>query len=487
MRVPIVQRFHDVVQERGDDVGIICGDETRTFAAVDRASNRLARAYADRGVGTGDIVTIALPNSVEFVEALLAVWKLGAVPLPISWQLPGRERDQIIELADPRLVVGVTDLTTVHPWVAPGFAPEPDLDDGPLPIVVSPNLRAMTSGGSTGRPKLIVATEDACFDFERTAFPVSGDAVQLVAGPMYHTAPFSYGVLGFVTGQRIVVLPRFDAAAALTAIAEHRVTTAMVVPTMLLRMARAIEDGAAHDLGSVHALWHTGGPCPAWLKERWIELVGGDHLFELYGSTESIATCMISGTEWLAHKGSVGRPIIGEMKVCDPMGEPSAPGEIGEIYMRRGPDAASPYRYVGAATRSLPGGWESLGDLGYTDAEGYFFLSDRRTDLIVSGGANVFPAEVEGVIGEHPGVVTSAVVGLPDGDLGQRVHAVVHVSADGAVDVEDLRAFVAERLVRYKVPRSFRLTTEPLHNEAGKVRRSLVLETEIERVSGRVR
>lgn len=482
MKIPVLERLRATVAEHGDRVGLSCGDVSVTFGEVDTASNRLARAYAELGVGQGDLVTIALPNGIGFVESVLAVWKLGAIPQPVSWQLPEHERNEIVALAASKLVVGV-DSTPDTTSVPVDFRPDPSLPDDDVPFVLSPSIRAMTSGGSTGRPKLIVANDPAVFDFDRPGFPVMPNAVQLVAGPMYHMAPFSYGVFGFVSGQHIVVLPKFDAAAALAAISRHRVTTAMVVPTMLLRMARAIDDGAPHDVSSIASLWHTGGPCPAWVKERWIDLVGGDRIIEIYGSTESIATCAISGTEWLQHRGSVGRPIFGEVKVVRDDGTEADIDEIGEIVMRRGGDEPSPFHYVGASERTLADGWQSIGDLGHVDADGYFYLSDRRTDMIVAGGVNIFPAQVEAVIGEHPGVAASAVVGLPDDDLGQRVHAVVQATPGVALDLEELRAFVSERLARPKVPRSFALADEPLLNEAGKLRRSAIRDRETARLA----
>lgn len=482
MKIPVIERFRSSVAAFPNRTAVSCADHSITFADLDRSTNRLARAYADLGTGVGDLVTIALPNGVEFVQAVLATWKIGAVPQPVSWQLPDHERDQIVQLAASRLVVGVDAAPDGHRAVPAGFCPGASLDDSPLPTVISPHLRAMTSGGSTGRPKLIVATDTAEFDFDRPGFPVSPEDVQLVAGPMYHMAPFSYGVFGVLSGQHVVVLQRFQPVDALSAIARHGVTTAMVVPTMLLRMAREIEHGASFDFTSLKALWHTGGPCPAWVKERWIHLVGGDRILELYGSTEGIATCAISGTEWLTHRGSVGRPIFGELKVLDDAGDELPRGEVGEIYMRRGEGVASPYQYVGAGARTRPGGWESIGDLGRIDPDGYVYLSDRRSDLIVCGGANIYPAEVEAALGEHPSVAASAVVGLRDDELGQRVHAVVQVVDGTAFDEEAVRSFLGERLARYKVPRSFAVTSEPLLNEAGKVRRSAIRDAEAARI-----
>lgn len=192
-------------------------------------------------------------------------------------------------------------------------------------------------------------------------------------------------------------------------------------------------------------------------------------MFELYGGTEAQATTVIDGTQWLEHPGSVGRVATGEIVVLDDEGQPCPPGQVGEIYMRPGSGAPASYRYVGAEARRRDS-WESIGDLGWMDEDGFLYLADRRTDLILSGGANIYPAEVEGALLEHPAVGSCAVVGLPHDDLGQATHAVVHLVAQATI--EELQAHLEPRLVHYKLPRSWELVAEPVRDDAGKVRRS---------------
>jgi len=473
---PIGVRVGRLAEEAPDRPAITSGGRTITRGDLDRGTNRLARAYAALGVGQGDLVTVGLPNGIEFYEAAIAAWKLGATPQPISWRLPERERRQIVDLANPALVVGVEGSAGDRPSVAPGFRPDPALDDGPLPPRTPPSLKVMTSGGSTGRPKLVVVAEQGSFDSDRRPLGMQPHQVQLVCGPLYHNAPFT-STLGLLTGQQLVVLERFDAEEALRAIERHRVAYLQLVPTMMLRIWRVLErDPGAWDLSSLEAVWHMAAPCPEWLKQTWIDLVGPDKLFELYGGTEGQSATHITGTEWLAHRGSVGRPALGEIRIVGPDGDDVPTGTEGEVFMRRGEGVPASYRYLGAEARKLPGGWETIGDLGRLDEEGYLYLSDRRTDLILSGGANVYPAEVESVILEHPRVLSCVVVGLPDEDLGQRVHAVVQ--SGGPVDEEELRRFVGDRLVRFKVPRSFRFVDEALRDDAGKVRRSAIRDQE---------
>ena len=281
-------------------------------------------------------------------------------------------------------------------------------------------------------------------------------------------------------GHHLVVLTKFDADAALRAIGDHGVNWMNLVPTMMLRMLRAVQaDPGRYDLSSLRVVWHMAAPCPEWLKEAWIDLVGAEKLMELYGGTEGQASTIISGTEWLEHRGSVGKPLTGLMKVLDADGNLAPPGDVGEIYMRPFDGTAPTYRYIGAEPRELDG-WESLGDMGWMDADGYVYLSDRRTDLILAGGANIYPAEVEAAIDEHPRVLSSIVVGIPDDDLGQRVHAMVQPG--GELTVDELVAHLQERLVRYKIPRSFEFIDEPLRDDAGKARRTAMRDAAIERL-----
>lgn len=453
---------------------VTCDGTTLDRATLDAWANRLARVFAERGVGPGDLVTIALHNSPEFLAAALATWKLGAVPQPVSSKLPLRERQAIVDLADSRLIVGVEPGQHGDRACIPaGFVPADEIDASPLPDAIAPAWKAPTSGGSTGRPKLIVAGQPGTYeDLAARLFGIRPGRTQLVPGPLYHNSPFIFATLGLLSGQHIVLMPRFDAAEALATIEREHVDLVNVVPTMMSRMLRVIEDtGRTYDLGSLHRLWHMAAPCPDWLKRAWIDLLGPDRIFELYGGTEAQAFTVIDGTQWLEHPGSVGRPVTGEMVVLDEEGDPMPAGEIGEIYMRT-KGGSTTYRYIGADTQRR-GTWESIGDMGWMDDEGFVYLADRRKDLILTGGANVYPAEVEGALLEHPAVESCAVIGLPDDDLGQVVHAVVHlVDGDTTTTEADLRAHMAERLVRYKQPRSWELTSEPVRDDAGKVRRS---------------
>ena len=463
-------------------IAIRCEGETRTRAELDRRANRLARAYAELGVTEGSLVTIGLPNSAAFFEACLAVWRLGATPNPVSNRLPAAERIAIIETANPALVVGVDEAEAGgRASVAEGWLSPEELSDDPLPDVVSKCVRAMTSGGSTGRPKVIVDTVSAEVDPESAVNGMTPGGCTLVPGPLYHAGPFMTAWSSLTVGAAIVVMRRFDAERALALIEEHHADWVLFVPTMMQRIWRLPEAvRTQYDISSLGRVMCTGAPSPAWLKRAWIDWLGGDRIYEAYGGTERIAGTMISGTDWLAHPGSVGKPTLGrKVRIVGETGSECEPGEVGEVYMMPPGGQGSTYRYLGADARSTGDGWETLGDLGYLDEDGFLYLVDRKTDMIVTGGANVYPAEIEGAIDGHPAVRSSAVVGLPDDDLGQRVHAIV--DAPAGVTEAELRVELADRLVRYKIPRTFEFVDEPLRDDAGKVRRSALREARMER------
>jgi bile acid-coenzyme A ligase len=454
---------------------------TLTYAALDRATNRMARSFAALGVGEGDYVSIALPNSNAFFVAAFAVWKLGAIPHPISARMPAAERTAMLELVEPRLVVGLNEPGAGHLPV--GFEPDPALSDAALPDRVTPHWKAIGSGGSTGRPKVIVAKPPGLFDPYTPYRGARVGGVQLVPGPLYHNAPFLFAARGLFAGQHVVIMPKFDAERAVALIERHRVNCIMMVPTMMHRIARlpdAVRKSA--DVSSLETIIHCGASCPTWLKQAWIDWLGPDVVQELYGGTEGCGATWITGAEWLDRPGSVGRAMDGyRIRIKDERGGDAPPGEVGDVYMMPEGGPASSYFYIGGTAHRDADGWEWIGDMGHLDAEGYLFLADRRTDLIISGGANIYPAEVEAAIDAFEGVRSSAVIGLPDEDLGATVHAIVEPTRD--IDGEALMAHLAERLVRYKVPRSIEFVAGPIRDEAGKVRRSALRAERLARVA----
>jgi bile acid-coenzyme A ligase len=478
-----ISRIITLLAERDPDrPAITFEDRTVTRAELDRRTNRLARAYQQFGVGQDDFVTIALPNGVEFFEATIATWKLGATPQPVSSRLPKLELEAIIELAAPRLVVGAPPGIAVPGKAIPaGFEPDPSLSDGLLPDRKPASWKAPTSGGSTGRPKIIVSGDPGEFDTDVLGYEILPDRAHLIPGPLYHNGPFAFGSLALLFGNHIVIMRRFDAAQALELLARYRIDWSMMVPTMMLRIWRLDPaERVRHDLSALRVLGHVAAPCPPWLKEAFIGWLGPERIHEIYGGTEGQGATWINGSEWLAHRGSVGRPLAGfNIKILDDAGRELPRGEIGEVYMLPDRGVGTTYRYIGAEPRRRDDGWETLGDMGYLDADGYLYLTDRRTDMILRGGANIYPAEVEAAIDAHPAVRSSVVIGLPDEELGNRVHAIV--DATQPVSADEIAAFLRNRLVTYKIPESFEFVAEPLRDDAGKSRRSALRASRIGR------
>ncbi len=474
-----------VAEREPDRRSLIVEDRVVRAAELEAAANRLARAYRELGVGVGDRVTIALPNGVEHVLACLACWKLGAVPNPISAQLPERERRELVALADPKLVVGVPEGSYPGRRCLPegreGLGGDPSRSAEPLPDRVSPHAQALPSGGSTGRPKLILDARPGVLDPEQPFYGIRAGSRVLVPGPLFHAGPFLNTRHALLRGGTVVLMRRFDPLRALELLETHRIEWVNMVPTMLQRIWRLPREVRERfDLGSLERLMVSGAACPVWLKRAFIDWLGPERVWEAYGGSERIGGTVISGTEWLERPGSVGRPSDGgRVRILDAEGRDLPPGEVGEVYFRPPAGPGSTYRYIGAEGKATPDGWETLGDLGWVDSDGYLYLADRRTDLIVTGGENVYPAEVEAAIDEHPAVLSSAVIGLPDDDLGQRVHAIVEVR--GELDEQALRAHLRERLARIKIPRSFEFTDRPLRDDAGKVRRSALREARLGR------
>ena len=466
------RRLTSLAEQDPDRRAITCGDRGITRSELESASNRLARDLLEGGAAEGDMITVALPNSVEWFVAFAACWKIGAIPQPVSARLPMRELRAILELANPSVVIGVPqELADGRRSLPIGYRPDPDLPDDPLDDVTSPAWKAPTSGGSTGRPKLIVSGDPALCDPDAPPLFGKTDGCMVVPAPLYHNGPIVWSCSAWLAGSHVVVLPRFDAEATLDAIDRYRADTVYLVPTMMKRIWRLPEEVRdSYDLTSLASVWHLAEPCPPWLKQVWIDWLGADRIFELYAGTEAQAATIITGAEWLAHRGSVGRPTPGTVMICDKDGNELAAGQEGEVWLRTVRERPT-YRYIGATARRREGGWESLGDMGWLDEDNYLYLGDRLEDMILTGGANVYPAEVEAALQEHSEVRSVAVIGLPDDDLGNSVHAIVEADPESA-PAEDLLAFAADRLARYKIPRSIEYTDQPLRNEAGKLRRS---------------
>jgi bile acid-coenzyme A ligase len=474
------RRLSRLAAERPDAPAVSDVDRIVTWRELDRRTNRLARGLRVAGVGPGDLVTVGLTNSVAFIEACYGLWKVGATPQPISFRLPASEAEAVMALAGTPILIAGAQFDSTRPRFDVDQLMALSDDDSPVEDRIAPFYKAPTSGGSTGRPKLILSGTAGVYappEGGGGGYRTSGDDTMLMPGPLYHNGPFTSSFAGLNQGAHLVVMPRFDAEETLRWIERHKATWLYLVPTMMSRIWR-LPDRGRYDVSSLKTVWHLAAPCPPWLKEAWIDWLGPEVIMELYAGTEAQAVTIITGAEWLSHRGSVGKVAVGEMAAFDTEGTPLPPGEVGEIFMRRPEGAAASYSYRGAEARTLPGGWESLGDIGSFDAEGYLYLADRRADMILVGGSNVYPAEIEAALDEHPLVQSSAVIGLPDDDLGATIHAIVQPRP--GLDEAMLREHVRTRLVTYKQPRTYEFVDGNIRDDAGKVRRTQLRD---ERVS----
>lgn len=452
------------------------GDETIGWGELERRATRRAWALRGQGVGQDDVVLLTLGNSNALYELTFALWKLGATPAVVSARLPLAELKEIIALAAPRAVVASDAQVRESVGALPPDFGRDHPRDEPIPAGVSTYWKVMTSGGSTGRPKLIVARKNSVFLDGHAVLGLPADKAVLNPGPCHHNMPFAMTHLALLRGNAIAGMAKFDPEEALRLIERHKVAWVNFVPTMMNRIWRLPEAvKASVDLSSLEAVWHTASPMAPQLKEAWIDWLGPERVFEIYGGTEGAGQTTLNGVEWLAHRGSVGRPQPGvELRIQAEDGSALPPREVGEIFMRIPGTGEAVYHYVGAERRRTADGFESLGDHGWVDEEGYLYLAGRRTDLMLVGGANVYPAEIEAALIAHPGVETAVVIGLPDEDMGELPHAIVNRNPRHTPPVTEaeLRAFLETRLSRVKLPRTIEFVTEPLRDDAGKVRRS---------------
>jgi bile acid-coenzyme A ligase len=477
--IPFGAKLRQLAEQRGDDIAltVIARDgnaQTSTFAELDGRANQWGRALSAAGAQIGSLVALGIPNSEEFVLAALGCWKIGAVPVPMRWDLPDWERSRVLEVIDPAVALD-EETRAVLAARAAGES------TAALPDVVSPHANGICSSGSTGLPKVILTlaqgvwTPESSFPFLAAWTPTPTPQTILVPGPMYHTNGFS-PLTFLLGGDRLVILEKFDAATVVDAIETYRITNFTATPTMLARIA-ALPDIRQRDLSSVAWILQGAAVMPHTLLRTWFELLSPEQVVMAYGMTEGLGLTALRGDEWLAHPGSVGRGFRDtEVRILDQQCKPVPRGELGEIYLRSPMSAG--YRYLGGAPLlpSTPDGFRTAGDIGHLDEDGYLYIADRRSDMIITGGANVFPAEVECALAEHDGIADVVVIGLADSEWGRRVHAVIQL-ADNATPLteHDIITYAKTRLAAYKVPKTVEFVDEIPRTAATKVNRSAMI------------
>jgi long-chain acyl-CoA synthetase len=484
-----------------EETGVRCGESSRTYPELFARALRLAAGLAGLGVGAGDRIALLLRNSLEFLESSIATVPLGASAVPINWHWRGDEIAHV--LADSRakalvlhadLWPGIADSVPSHvALVAVGRAqgrggarePARALDfesviaeNEPLAHGAegSPTSIIYTSG-TTGRPKGVVREQST--DEQRAAvqellgelFGLAEGERTIIPAPMYHTAPNVYALASAVRGMDMTIMPRFDAEDFLRLVERHRVTVVQMVPTMFVRLLALPEDvRARYDLSSLRRVVHAAAPCPPDVKRAMIDWLG-PIIDEYYGGTETGPVVFCTSEEWLAHPGTVGRPIKNaSIKILDGDGNELPAGESGEVFMWLDVWPDFTYENDPGKRRSIErDGLVSCGDVGFVDDDGYLYLNDRRSDMVISGGVNIYPAEIEACLMSLPGVRDCAVFGIPDDEFGEALAAYVEPLDGHALTPEEVRRHVRERLASYKTPSVVELTGDLPREDSGKI------------------
>ena len=479
-----------------DKPALICGDEILTYRGYDVRSNRAARALAEIGVGPGARVAVMAHNSVAGFEVSTALRKCQAVGVPVNFRLRSEELAYIVDDSGARVVCAGPEfvehveaaraLAQGEPAYATiGGAPAPagwvGLDElsarqtpDPPPTASDELGGAMIyTSGTTGHPKGAFRAPgvgaDAVMQLIQ-AFGLRNDDVHLEAGPGYHSAVGFFNGLTILCGGTVVIMPRFDPEQALALIERHRVTTTFMAPTLLHRIMDLPADvRARYDVSSMRGLILGAAPCPFSLKER-ASAYFGEVLYEFYGATETGVNLLLRPEDQLRRPGSAGRLLEGnEILLLDDDGHAVPDGQPGEVWVRNN-WLATYYNRPDATSRAMRDGFFSVGDVAYRDADGYYYICDRKIDMIISGGVNIYPAEVEACLHAHPAVRDVAVVGVPDDDWGEAVKAVVSLHPHADASDGELIEWCRGRIADYKRPRSVDFVEGELpRDQAGKL------------------
>jgi acyl-CoA synthetase (AMP-forming)/AMP-acid ligase II len=498
MATPDIVALH--ASANPDGVAVIENDRSTTWAEFNAEINRLANGLLSLGIQPGERAVWCGPNAIEVLVFIHAARKIGLVAVPLAYRFTAEEMQYVVDNSESALVVIDAehaekigrvrgDLPTVREvvvyggppfegaqaWanvVAAGSAEEPDAE------VENAALGAtmIYTSGTTGKPKGALRTSSdpvlVGALIERLRMQ-PGAEVHLTTGPLYHSGPNAFAILTHLLGGRVVILRKFDAAEWLDLVQRHRCTSTFSAPTQLKRIVSLPDDMlAAADLSSMRTFIANAAPVPYALKQEAIAKLGEGWLFEVYGSTELGVDTVLEPEDQLRKPGSCGKPYGGiELRIVDDDGAVLPPGEVGHVYIRT-TLAMDGYHRTDERLDELTGDdaeWKSVGDMGYLDDEGYLYISDRKKDMIISGGMNIYPAEIEAVLYAHPDVMDAAVFGVPDEEWGEKVHAVVQAKPGHEIDMADLESFAAEHLAGYKRPRSWEFRDELPRTEAGKL------------------
>ncbi|MGE4322133.1 MAG: acyl-CoA synthetase [Sphingobium sp.] len=481
--------------------------ETLTYGELDRRSNQGAHLFRSLGLQAGDTISIFLENHPRYMEIAWAAQRSGLYFVCVSSKLTAAEAEYIVRDSDSKLVVTSGSVGPEGPALA---ALLPDLavfavgdgvagarsweaEAGAQPDTPIADERGGTdmlySSGTTGRPKGIrgelpdatdIAAETTIMRVSRDLYGVSQDSIYICPAPLYHSAPLRFCMMIQRFGGTIVIMQKFDPEKALELIERYKVNVSQWVPTHFIRMLKLPEDvRAKYDLSSLKVAVHAAAPCPVPVKQAMIDW-WGPILFEYYAGTEGNGMTMIRSEEWLKKPGSVGRAVLGTIRICGEDGEPLPAGQEGVIYIEGG----APFEYYNDPAKTAEStnkyGWTTLGDVGRLDEDGYLFLTDRKSFMIISGGVNIYPQEIENLLVTHPRVADVAVVGAPDPEMGEQVVAVIQPLdwADATPDfAAELAGWAREHLSGVKTPRRFDFMAELPRHPTGKLYKRLIRDS----------
>ena len=478
--------------------------ESVSFGELDARANQVALVLRARGVARGAHVALLMRNHRRLLEACFGADRAGVYYTTISTRLRPEEIAYIVRDCGARLLVvsdGLDELAAqLRPLLPAGLdcfmtgSGEPGygswdaaVDAGPATPIADPaqGLDMLYSSGTTGRPKGVkwpmpdapAGGRTMLVELLSPLFAYGRDSRYLSPAPLYHAAPLRHSMTVIKLGGCVFVMERFDAERALSLIEKHRITHSQWVPTMFVRMLKLpVEARRRYDLSSMQLAVHAAAPCPVEVKRRMLDW-WGPIIHEYYAGTENNGFCSITPQEWFAHPGSVGRASQGVLHICDENGDELACGETGLVYFAHGPCFEYHNDPVRTALTRNSRGWTTLGDIGRIDDEGYLYLVDRRAFMIISGGVNIYPQEVEGVLIDHPEVADVAVIGVPNEDFGEEVKAVVQLVRPDRASPElaaELIAYCRERIAAYKCPRSLDFDANLPRHPTGKLYKQAV-------------
>jgi bile acid-coenzyme A ligase len=478
--VPFGRRVRELAQEFGDNTAVTCVSRagirrTLSWTELDERSTQFARLLAGRGLKTNDRLLLGIGNSPELVIAIFAGWKVGATVIPMRPSLPEWESQRVIAAADAAIIIRADAMDL--------FEKSLTYPTEPVPDAVAAHASGICSSGSTGSPKVIVRQTASLWNPASPKVPIAGswasvspEQLILTPGPIYHNNGFSF-TNDILAGNPVVILEEFTAELALDVV-EHLRVTGFVATTILLQRMSRVPDVDSRDLSSIEWVLQGGSFLPTWLAKHWMSLIGEQRFFVCYGQSERVGVTACRGDEWLSHESTVGKPYAGtSVRILDENLLPVPVGTIGEVYLR--PAGGAKHTYLGNATQApvTAEGYTTVGDMGWLDEEGYLYLSDRRVDLIKSGGVNVFPAEIEAALSEHPDIADVVVVGVRDEEWGHRVHAVVQPREGASLTAAEVVGYAKSKLTNYKVPRTVSIVDRIPRTEATKINRKALAET----------